>query len=162
MTCDLSLPLFLGLNWTKGQHTMNILKSLYFYESHIMPSGGKFGNLFQQVTLTTVILGDMSLMLCGPLPWGVRSLALWILVPLPDLSSVYQNYDSREDKNAKTKSHSSLSKTLKSLRLWFPPASLQITMKNRFFCCFYWLSVWGHKNVNVSPRKSTFGGLTKF
>lgn len=32
-----------------------------------------------------------------------------------------------------------------------------ITMNNGSCSCVYWLSIWGHKNVNVTLRKNTFG-----
>lgn len=59
------------------------------------------------------------------------------------------------------KSHFSPPKCWNSLSLSLPFAFLLITVNNDFWCCFYWLSIWGHKNVNVSPRKNTFGGLTR-
>lgn len=135
-------------------------------------SGVKFSNLFQQEQLTSLICPGprcepaMLLQRCPdgmfPNPLGNELFSLMGTSLSLGLFSIYLNYGGRKDKNAKAKKSFFLPpKCWNSLSLPFPSAFLLITVNNGFWCCFYWLSIWGHKNVNVSPRNNTFGELAR-
>lgn len=102
------------------------------------------------------------LLVCSPNPLGNELFSLMDTSLSLGLFSIYLNYGGRKDKNTKAKKSFFLPpKCWNSLSLSFPSAFLLITVNNGFWCCFYWLSIWGHKNVNVSLRNNTFGGLAR-
>ena len=135
-------------------------------------SGVEFSNFFQQEIVCSLDFLWFQVWVCHTFikkpQWSFStSSGKWAIWPyvhgqLPGLFSVYLNYGGRGDKNTKTKKsffspqNTKILWAFHSLLLFLP-----ITMNNGSCCCFYWLSIWGHKNVNVSLRKNTFGGLTR-